>query len=95
MASQLTLKIRLLKWLKAHPAWIASGELQRLVSQTTDYSPSNVTRRLRELETAQEIEVEYRKGHAWYRAKPATPSFQENNRQMIEDFDRLPVPTTN
>jgi DNA-binding transcriptional ArsR family regulator len=69
-----TLKERLLKWLRNHPQWVASGDLQRIVSQTTDYTPQNVGRRLRELQTEGLIEVRYQKNHAHYRAVAKAPS---------------------
>ncbi len=50
---------------------VASGELQRLVSKNTTYSPQNAGRRLRELENEGLIEVMYVKNHAHYRAKAA------------------------
>lgn len=65
--SDLSLKERLLRWLKNNPQFIASGELQRIVSNSTSYSPQNVGRRLRELQNEGKIEVEYRKGHAYYK----------------------------
>lgn len=52
--------------------WIPSGEIQRLVTSTTKYSPANATRRLRELVEDGTLEVEYRKprNHAYYRYIP-------------------------
>ncbi len=80
--SQLALKDRLAAYFRRHHSeWISSGDIQRLASANTTYTPSNVSRRLRELENEGVLEVQYRKGHAWYRAKPT----------MDEWFDRLPV----
>lgn len=62
--SHATLKGRLLKWLGNHPGYIPSGELQRIVAQSTTYSPQNVGRRLRELANEGLIEVKYERGHA-------------------------------
>jgi DNA-binding transcriptional ArsR family regulator len=62
-----TLKTRLLRWLRNQAGWIPSGELQRIVAQSTTYSPQNVGRRLRELENEGLIEVKYERGHAHYR----------------------------
>jgi len=80
---RLTLKERLLRWLRTHPGWIPSGELQRIVAQTTSYSPQNVGRRLRELENDRLIEVKYERGHAHYRASVKA-------RTMDQWFDDLP-----
>lgn len=63
-----SLKQRLLAYLRKHGGRVASGELQRLVMQTTSYTPQNVGRRLRELENEKLIEVSYEKGHAYYKA---------------------------
>jgi hypothetical protein len=72
--SRATLKERLLKWLCSHPGYIPSGELQRIVAQSTKYSPQNVGRRLRELHTEGLIEVKYERGHAHYRAAHKAPT---------------------
>lgn len=69
-----SLKDRLLAYLRRiSPGWTASGDLQRLVATETTYSPQNTGRRLRELVNEGEIEVEYRKGHAHYRARQKDP----------------------
>lgn len=65
-----SLRDRLAAYLrKIAPDWIAKGELQRIVMNATSYTPENVGRRLRELENEGVVEVEYRKGHAFYRTK--------------------------
>ena len=66
--TELSLKQRLLRYLQNNPGFIASGEIQRIATEKTTYTPSNVSRRPRELENEGVIEVTYRKGHAWYRA---------------------------
>jgi DNA-binding transcriptional ArsR family regulator len=69
-------------FLKHHSLWIAKGDLQRLVAEYTSYTPENVGRRLRELVEAGKLEVEYRRGHAFYRHKRQfTP---------VEWFEQLP-----
>ena len=66
---------------KHHSMWIASGDLQRIVMQATSYTAQNVGRRLRELENENIIEVNYRKGHAYYRlTESARP-----RRQLVEE----------
>lgn len=64
----LSLRDRLLRWLRNNPGYHASGDLQKLVAETTTYTPSNVSRRLRELENEKLIQVRYVKNHAHYRA---------------------------
>jgi DNA-binding transcriptional ArsR family regulator len=86
--NRLTLKDRLLKWLRTHPGWIPSVELQRIVALNTTYSPQNVGRRLRELENEHLVEVKYERGHAHYR-------FAGNPVVRQEDwFAELPTPLT-
>src|SRR6266545_4596868 len=67
--NRLTLKQRLANYMRRHHGWIASGELQRLASEKTNYTPQNVGRRLRELENEGLLEVQYRKNHAYYRIR--------------------------
>ncbi len=83
-----TLKTRLLKWLRNHPGWIASGDLQRIVMQSTAYTAQNVGRRLRELENEGLIEVRYEKNHAYYRAAAAV-TVEEMSRRQLAWFDAL------
>lgn len=66
---KLSLKARLLAWLKRQPDWTPSGNIQRIAAENTTYTPSNVSRRLRELVGENVIEVELRKNHAYYRIK--------------------------
>lgn len=70
----MTLKERLAKFMRAHHGWISSGELQRIVAEKTLYSPSNATRRLRELAEEGILERQLRRGHAYYRLKEAEPT---------------------
>lgn len=66
----MTLKQRLYNYmLKQHTEFIPSGELQKLVMLHTSYTPSNASRRLRELENEGLLEVKYMRGHAHYRVK--------------------------
>lgn len=66
----MTLKERLYQYfLKNHTLWISSGEIQRIVMEKTSYTPSNASRRLRELENEGLLEVKYIRGHAHYRVK--------------------------
>jgi hypothetical protein len=70
--TELSLKERLAIYFRRHPQWISSGDIQRLVMERTNYTAQNVGRRLRELENDGVLQVEYRKSHAWYRAKAKT-----------------------
>lgn len=70
----MTLKERLEKYLRNNHGWISSGSLQRLVMEKTSYTPSNASRRLRELAEEGILEVQLRKGHAFYRIKQQTPT---------------------
>ena len=64
-----SLKNRITNWLRKKGEWVASGEIQRLVQENGYWSPQNSGRRLRELVVEGILEVEYRKGHAFYRYK--------------------------
>jgi DNA-binding Lrp family transcriptional regulator len=89
--SNLSLKDRLTRFLKANysQAWIASGDLQRIVAEKTDYTPQNVGRRLRELENEGVVEVKYVRGHAHYRFTEA-PSLQRRIERQLDWFEKLP-----
>lgn len=85
----MALKERLLVYLKKRPTeWVASGDLQRLVTQHTDYTPANSTRRLRELHEDGELDVQYRHGHAWYRVHQKQGDvWDEYNKGVLAAFD--------
>jgi DNA-binding Lrp family transcriptional regulator len=70
----MSLKERLARYLRNNHGWIASGDLQRIVAEKTSYSPQNVGRRLRELAADGTLEVQIRKGHAFYRAAQKEPT---------------------
>ena len=76
--SQQSLKDRLASFLKRNysQTWIASGDLQRIVAEKTDYMPQNVGRRLRELENEGVVEVKYVRNHAHYKFKTAESTEQ-------------------
>ena len=81
---KLTLKERLLRYLQARPGvYVASGELQRLTVERTSYTAQNAGRRLRELAEDGIIEVDYRKGHAFYCWNP--PKTRTVRRVVIEN----------
>lgn len=82
----ITLKARLLRYLKNNPTWIASGAIQRLVADKTSYTPQNVGRRLRELTEGNLIEVDYRQNHAYYRFKA-----QNASEAIVERNSRTPT----
>lgn len=80
-----SLKNRLVVFLTKHQGWMANGELQRIVAQKTTYTPRSTARRLEEAVEEGKLEVDYRKGHAWYRARP------DPVKASIEWFDSLPA----
>lgn len=68
---QLPLKKRLLRYFQNNSGrFIASGDIQRMVTEKTTYTAANATRRLRELHEEGELAVEYRKNHAYYSYNP-------------------------
>ena len=64
-----SLRERIIAYLKKRDYFVASGDIQRLALENGYYSPSNASRRLRELHQEGILEVEYRKSHAFYRFK--------------------------
>lgn len=64
---KLSLRDRLIRYLKHNHGYIASGALQRLAAEKTTYTPRSVVRRLEELTQEGILEVQYRKGHSFYR----------------------------
>lgn len=63
-----SLKERIVKYLAKRDYFVASGDIQRLAMENGFYSPQNSGRRLRELCEEGKLLVEYRKGHAYYKA---------------------------
>ena len=88
---ELSLKDRLVKYLQNNHGWIASGTLQRIVAEKTTYTPRTTCRRLEEAVTEGRLEVQYRKGHAWYKIKEGFKSPQDIERDMITNFKSLPA----
>jgi DNA-binding transcriptional ArsR family regulator len=86
----LPLKDRLQRYFERNAGiWFASGDIQRLVTEKTSYTPSNASRRLRELENEGVIEVRYEKNHAYYRHKTSESTAQAIQRGL-QWFDSLP-----
>ncbi len=88
----LTLSDRLTRFIKTHGGWIASGDLQRIVSSKTTYTPQTTGRVLRQLQEDGVLEVQYRnpKHHAWYRYKQGVDKPTGTpNAEMIKWFEGL------
>lgn len=64
---KISLKQRILNYLDKRGDFVSSGEIQRLSMQVGYFSPSNASRRLRELAEDEKLEVKYINGHAWYK----------------------------
>jgi len=86
---KLSLKERLVKYLKAQGEFVASGELQRIVAAKTTYTPRTTVRRLEELAEEGILQVEYRKNHAYYKWVEVD-SPQAQAQRSIEWFESLP-----
>lgn len=89
----LTCRQRCLRYLQKHPnEWVCGGTMQRLAVQHSTYTPSNVSRRLRELAEECEIEVKREKGVAWYRwTHDKRAEFEKWNKESLAYFDALPA----
>lgn len=59
----------ILELLKKHPNGLAGGTIERELAEFTDFKPSNVSRRLRELYNAGKIYRREEKGFVEYKAK--------------------------
>ncbi len=72
METKLPLKSRLLSYLQKRPTeWVAKGALADLARASELRATGEATgRRLRELHEAEELEVKYERGHAFYRITP-------------------------
>ena len=53
------------------------------------YTPSGVSRRLRELENEGVLEVQYRKGHAYYRVRKMKVEPRQRVQQMADGTVRV------
>lgn len=90
---KISLRDRLMRYLLKQHGWVASGDLQRLVVAHTSYTPRTAVRRLEELANEGKLKVEYRKGHAFYRAKQNNRAeILAENQRMITWFNELPEP---
>lgn len=88
--AQLPLKKRLLAYFQANPGVsIASADIQRMVMENTNYTPSNAARRLRELVEEGELSVKIEKRHAFYTYTP----HHVTQEQHIEIVDGVAVRT--
>ncbi len=86
----MTLRDRLIRYYKTrHTMWISSGELQRIVGELTTYTPANVSRRLRELQNENLLEVKQVKGHAWYKYKDQRAQILQQNQEALAYFESL------
>jgi hypothetical protein len=73
----MTIPEQLAKHLREGHGFVASGDLQRMEwrdSRGALATPSNISRRLRELEVEGVLEVQIRKGHAHYRPAQKVPT---------------------
>ena len=73
----MTIREQLAKYLRAGHGFVSSGDLQRMEwrdSHGALATPSNISRRLRELAVEGVLEVQLRKGHAHYRLAQKVPT---------------------
>lgn len=94
---KLTLRERLVRYLTKHGGWVASGELQRIVSEHTTYTPQTTGRELRLLHEANTLEVKYgEKNHAYYRINRNTgyADTLEGMEKWFNDLPAVPVDTS-
>jgi hypothetical protein len=73
----MTIREQLTKHLREGHGWVASGDLQRMEWRDSHgrlATPSNISRRLRELAADGVLEVQLRRGHAYYRVAQKAPT---------------------
>jgi hypothetical protein len=70
----MSLKERLARYLRNNHGWIAKGELCDLARDRTGATGEHTGRRLRELAEEGILEVQLRKGHAFYRLAQKEPT---------------------
>jgi hypothetical protein len=70
----MSLKDRLTRYLRNNHGWIAKGEICDLAREKTGATGEHTGRRLRELTEDGTLEVQYRKGHAFYRTAQKEPT---------------------
>lgn len=89
-----SLKQRILAYFQKKPdEWVASGTIQRLVAMHTKYVPRTAVRRMEKMAENKLLDVEIRKGHAWYRRHvPERVETQaerlRQNALAVAEFDR-------
>jgi hypothetical protein len=84
--THVALKDRIRRYLLKSHGWAPKGVICDLARERVGATGEHTGRRLRELENEGVLEVEYRKGHAWYRAKVDPVKAQ------LAWFDALPYP---
>jgi hypothetical protein len=68
---------QLARFMRKGHGWVASGDIQRMEWRDNKgnlATPSNISRRLRELAVAGVLEVQIRRGHAHYRLAQKIPT---------------------
>lgn len=84
---ELTCRQRCVRYLQRHPdTWVPSGTIQRIAAQKSTYTPSNVSRRLREAAEEGEIQVKIIEGHANYKWSGVS---ENRRREALTAFDEL------
>jgi len=70
----MSLKERLARYLRNNHGWIPKGKICDLAREKTGATGEHTGRRLRELTEEGRLEVQYRRGQAYYRLKQASPT---------------------
>jgi hypothetical protein len=72
--TDMSLKERLARYLRNNHGWIPKGEICDLAREKTGATGEHTGRRLRELAEEGVLDVQIRRGHAWYKLKDNVPS---------------------
>lgn len=66
MTVELSLKQRIERYIKMKNRPVSGGEIERIVAESTNYKPSNASRRCRELVNEGILKAEHRDGTVFY-----------------------------
>lgn len=86
--TELSLKQRIERYVKKSNRPVSGGEIERLVSENTNYKPSNASRRCRELVDEGVLKANYREGTVFYMWNTGQFTMSDNDR-AVAMFDSI------
>lgn len=95
---ELSLSKRIENWVKGQNRWVGGFEIERVVSENTNYKPSNSSRRCREMTTGMlsngktcpiVLEKKEMNGLTYYRWNPRPNPHQVDMAREVQVFEML------